>query len=248
MLSTSPPQGAVAVPVNSALRAIFAEPAAEASVTVSAGGAPVPGTVTCVDNTVLFLPSVDLSADTSYTVAMVVAVPDGGSARVSKSCSWTFSTGPLPAVHGTLLPGDTGSLPLEGVEVRSEDGATVAGVAGRYSFAALPPGKHLLVAEQRFSSGTILRVLGVATAYVTGAPLGVDIRMGDFTDGYTFCIDCHPFWDNVTRGDQIPRCVAMPPLDPAPCETCHTLHREVGFGHFCWGDLGTVCNQCHASG
>lgn len=247
LIASEPASDAAEVPVNSALRAVFADPVETASVTVSAPGGAIPGTVTWTDNTVLFVPSADFSPSTLYTATIVLTVPGQAPAGGTKSCSWTFTTGPMPAVRGRLLPDNIALLPLDGVEVRSEDRAVLAGAAGRFSFATLPLGKHLLVAEKTFSSGAIRRILGVATANVAGSPITVDIRMGDFTDGYTFCMGCHPPWGSVLQPGQIVRCVAMPPTYPVPCETCHTLHREVGFGRFLWGGDADICNQCHGS-
>ncbi len=247
LLSAEPASGSTGVPVNSALVATFAEPVESAAVRVTSSTGAIPGSTTWGDNTVRFVPSADFSPQSTYTATVDLVVPGGAPSGGAKTCSWTFTTGPVPAVRGTLVPA-AGLPPLEGAEVRSEDATVLAGTAGRFSFATMPPGKHLLVAEKSFPGGAVLRVLGVATVYAGGSPVKIDVPVGDFTDGYTFCYPCHPTMDNVTRSDQVYRCVPMPRSYPVPCETCHTLHREIGYGSFLKGDYALICNQCHGSG
>ena len=62
-----------------------------------------------------------------------------------------------------------------------------------------------LVAEKRFPSGTVRRILGVSTVYVSDSPIEVRIRMRDATEVDRFCSDCHPMLREVTRRDQIAR-------------------------------------------
>jgi len=165
-------------------------------------------------------------------------------------------------VRGTVVPDNALTVPLQGVEIRVEEQVAIAGEGGAFSLPRLSPGKQFLVAEKRFSSGTIRRVMGIATLYVSENPIELKIRMRDATDIDAFCSDCHPMKWNVTRKDQIFRDVhpsgivpvkAKKPgakLDAAgkvTCESCHTVHRPTASPRFTLDTYkdGKLCAQCH---
>ena len=103
---------------------------------------------------------------------------------------------------------------VECVGDRLEDQAGVADERGAFSLPPLSPGKQFLVAEKRFPSGSVRRLMGVATIYVSETPIEVRIRMRDATDIDSFCSDCHPQMKNVTRKDQIYRDVHPSGMKP----------------------------------
>jgi hypothetical protein len=184
----------------------------------------------------------------------------GGCARVETKPAAV----PAPAgfVRGTLVADNTLAVPLQGVEIRVEGQVSVAGEGGGFSLPRLSPGKQFLVAEKRFPSGPVRRVMGVSTIYVADNPIDVRIRMRDATDIDAFCLDCHPMLKNVTRKDQIFRDVHPSGVKPVKatkpsgkldeagkvtCESCHSVHRQTGFPHFTLASYqdGKLCVQCH---
>ena len=177
-------------------------------------------------------------------------------------------TRPVPVTYapgflkGTLVADNTLTVPLLGVQIRVEDQVGVADERGAFSLPPLSPGKQFLVAEKRFPSGSVRRLMGVATIYVSETPIEVRIRMRDATDIDAFCSDCHPLMRNVTRKDQIYRDVHPSGMKPVKakkptgkfdesgkvtCESCHSVHRPTGFPHFTLASYqdGKLCVQCH---
>lgn len=191
---------------------------------------------------------------------LLVAVALAGCARVEPRPSGVPAAAGF--VRGTLLADNTLTVPLQGVEIRVEDQVVVAGEGGTFSLPRLSPGKQFLVAEKRFPSGPVRRVMGVSTVYVADSPIDVRIRMRDATDIDAFCSDCHPMLKNVTRKDQIFRDVHPSGIVPVKaskpsgkfdeagkvtCESCHAVHRPTGFPHFTLASYqdGKLCIQCH---
>jgi predicted CXXCH cytochrome family protein len=191
--------------------------------------------------------------------SLFVAIALVGCAGVEKK-----PAGPPPAgfVRGAVVADNALTVSLQGVEIRVEDQAVVAGEGGAFSLPRLSPGKQFLVAEKRFSSGPVRRAMGIAVVYVSDNPIELKIRMRDATDIDAFCSDCHPMLKNVTRKDQIFRDVHPSGIVPkkankptgkfdaegkVTCESCHTVHRATGSPHFTsvtYKD-GKLCAQCH---
>lgn len=170
---------------------------------------------------------------------------------------------PPPGFHrGSLVADNTLSVSLAGTRITVEGLTVEAGEDGRFSLPAIPLGKQFLVAEKRYSSGKIRRIMGVSTVYVSENPIDVRIRMRDATDVDAFCSDCHPLLRNVTRKDQIIRDVHPSGIVPkkankltgkfdekgrVTCESCHSVHRPTGYPHFTLASYidGKLCVQCH---
>ena len=104
LLSTVPLAGAVTVPLNQHLLAIFSEAMNPATVTAPGtftlavaglGGAVVPGTVTYVaaTNTATFAPAVNLLPSTVYTAAMHTAAQSAFGNNLAGNYVWSFTTG-----------------------------------------------------------------------------------------------------------------------------------------------------------
>ncbi len=154
------------------------------------------------------------------------------------------------------------SVSLAGAQVRVEDQVATAEEGGIFSLPRVAPGKQFLVAEKRFPSGPVRRVLGVSTVYVSDSPIEVNIRMRDATDVDAFCSGCHPMRGNVTRRDQLVRDVHPSGIVPVKankptgrldergrvtCESCHTVHRPTEFPDFTLASFrdGKLCVECH---
>jgi len=176
-----------------------------------------------------------------------------------------------PAPPVSVLPGRLGGaiyadntlrVSLEGTRIRVGEAEVKAGADGIFSFPGVAMGKQFLVAEKRFSTGDVRRVLGVSSVYVTDSPVRIQVRMRDATDVDAFCLDCHPMARDVTRRDQIKRDIHPSGIVPkkankpsgkfdekgrVTCESCHTIHQDVGFPHFTLASFrdGKLCLQCH---
>ena len=162
---------------------------------------------------------------------------------------------------GTLVAEGV-SVPLEGTLVRSGDALAAAAADGRFSFRDLPRGKNWIVAEKRFESGPVRRVLGVTIVYVLDNPFPVSLKVRDATDVDRFCEDCHPR-GKATRSDQVVRCLHISRVAPkqavgwreslgeegrGTCESCHTLHQPGKWPRFLKEtlDQSLLCRRCHA--
>jgi len=170
---------------------------------------------------------------------------------------------PPPGVlQGVLTLDNTLTVSLSGAQIRVEDQAVTVGEGGAFSLPGVSPGKQFLVAEKRFPSGTVRRLLGVSTVYVSDSPIEVRIRMRDATEVDRFCSDCHPMLREVTRRDQIARDVHPSGIVPkkankpsgklddkgrVTCESCHSVHLPTGFPHFTLASYqdGKLCVRCH---
>lgn len=169
---------------------------------------------------------------------------------------------PPGRLGGALFSEDSLGVSLEETQVRVGEAAVKAGAGGTFSFPGVPMGKQFLVAEKRFPSGPVRRILGVAAIYVSDSPVQVKVRMRDATDVDGFCLECHPMKKYVTRRDQIMRDVHPSGIVPkkankptgkydetgrVTCESCHTVHRDAGYPHFTLASFkdGQLCLQCH---
>ena len=106
VISTSPVNGAIGVPVTENPSATFSEAMNPASLTAStftltSGPAltPVQGTVTTSGSTAVFTPSAPLEANGSFTATITTGATSALGVAFAASSSWSFST------RGTLPPG-----------------------------------------------------------------------------------------------------------------------------------------------
>lgn len=135
-----------------------------------------------------------------------------------------------------------------------------SGPEGIYQLKGLPAGKAYLVAESSIAGK---RHLAVDIVTLTeGEGQSVDLHLRDASNVDTFCAECHPYRDKVTRRDQIVRDLHYSDIkprkkvnDPAmlderghvTCESCHTIHGETGVDHFVLYPYksGELCIRCH---
>lgn len=94
--STSPSSGAINVPQNAKISAIFSEalngaPSQNAFIVSSAGGV-ASGTLAYADNTVTFTPST-LEAKAIYSVTITTDIQDGAGNHMASPYTWFFTTG-----------------------------------------------------------------------------------------------------------------------------------------------------------
>jgi hypothetical protein len=102
--ATNPANGAITVPINQKITATFSEAMNPATITaagtftlaVTAGGAPVTGTVTYVaaTNTAMFAPTGNLLTNTQYTAMITTAAQSAAAGNgLANTFMWSFTTG-----------------------------------------------------------------------------------------------------------------------------------------------------------
>ena len=104
VIATNPANGAITVPINQKITATFSEAMNPATITaagtftlaVTAGGAPVTGTVTYVaaTNTAMFAPTGNLLTNTQYTATITTAAQSAAAGNgLANTYMWSFTTG-----------------------------------------------------------------------------------------------------------------------------------------------------------
>ena len=103
VISTNPVNGAINIPINRKITAIFSEAMNPATVTaagvfsltVTTGGAVVPGTTTFVtaNNTVIFSPTANLLPNTQYTATISTAAKSAAGNGLAANYVFSFTTG-----------------------------------------------------------------------------------------------------------------------------------------------------------
>lgn len=186
-------------------------------------------------------------------------------------CAPTPERPPAPTVRVPLPPLGGGEIRggvfVSGNKVLKER-VTVSGAGvsaesspeGIYRLKGVPAGKAYLVAESKIGGKRHLAVDIVTLREDEGR--SVDLHLRDASNVDTFCADCHPYRDKVSRKDQIVRDLHYSDIkprknisDPAmldgrghvTCESCHTIHGETGVDHFVRYPYktGELCIRCH---
>jgi hypothetical protein len=98
--STSPANGATAVPINDKISASFSKPMNSTTITAATftlvgGGTNVTGVVTCnaACNIATFAPAANLTANTTYTATITTGAGDPGGNSLAAPFIWSFTTG-----------------------------------------------------------------------------------------------------------------------------------------------------------
>ena len=107
VISVSPANGAVNVPLNSVITATFSSVMNPATLNTGSftvgipGGIAVAGTVSLVGNTATFTPATTLPANSTFLATITTNAQDPGGNSLTANFSWTFSTA-APAVISTV--------------------------------------------------------------------------------------------------------------------------------------------------
>lgn len=107
VISVSPANGAVNVPLNSIITATFSSVMNPATLNTGSftvgipGGIAVAGTVSLVGNTATFTPATTLPANSTFLATITTNAQDPGGNSLAANFSWTFSTA-APAVISTV--------------------------------------------------------------------------------------------------------------------------------------------------
>lgn len=123
--SVSPTSGATSVAINSTIIATFSESVDGSTVDTStfivkdSSNNIVGGTVTSGSPTATFTPSLNLTADTTYTVIITTGIEDSAGNAMTAEYTWTFTTGSGADTTGPSITGHTPSTDATGVAVNS---------------------------------------------------------------------------------------------------------------------------------
>ena len=116
--SNSPASGGTGVVRSTNVTATFSEPMSEATITTAsftltptAGGSAIPGTVDVAGAVATFIPAATLAASTQYTASLSTAVTDASGNPLAASYSWSFTTAAAPDVTPPTVIANT---PLNG--------------------------------------------------------------------------------------------------------------------------------------
>jgi hypothetical protein len=101
VISTSPANAALTVPLNQKISATFSAPMDPTAVSstgtftvavAGAGGAAVPGTISYAGRTAVFTPTANLTATTQYTATITTAAKDLTGVAMAANFVWSFTT------------------------------------------------------------------------------------------------------------------------------------------------------------
>src|SRR3990170_5500822 len=96
--STSPPNGAIGVAVNTSITAEFSEAMKATTINTatffieSVNGGNITGIIGYVDKAAIFTPSANLLPNTKYTVTLTTDINDISGNKLSNSYTWFFTT------------------------------------------------------------------------------------------------------------------------------------------------------------
>jgi hypothetical protein len=118
VISTTPANGAVAVPVAQVISATFNKAMNPASITSSTflvtgpSGAPVNGAVTYTGTTASFTPTTPLAPTTLYNATITTGANDLLGIPLAANFPWSFATGTVPTVISTIPINGAANVPL----------------------------------------------------------------------------------------------------------------------------------------
>jgi hypothetical protein len=126
--STSPPNAATGVAVNTAVTATFTEALSASTVTSASftvnGGGTVAGTVTYSGTTATFTPFASLAYSTTYTATITTAVKDLAGNAMEGNHTWSFTTGLAPDTTPPAVSSTNPANAATGVAVNAAVTAT----------------------------------------------------------------------------------------------------------------------------
>jgi len=111
--ATTPANGSKGLAVNASLSATFSEPVDQSTITLtlSAGGVPVPTTMSYAGTTAIFTPAGVLAYNTKYAATVSAGVKDLAGNPMLSDYTWTFTTG---SALDTKPPSVTARTPAAG--------------------------------------------------------------------------------------------------------------------------------------
>jgi hypothetical protein len=116
ILSNTPANGAIGVPLNGTVSATFSEAMAPRTITsatliLKAGSISVAGAVAYADNTATFTPGAALAPNTAYSASVTTGAKDLANNALAAEHEWSFTTG---ATADITAPTVLSSIPADG--------------------------------------------------------------------------------------------------------------------------------------
>lgn len=113
--SSSPVDGATAVPINGSISVVFSEDMDPATLTTStftvrAGTTTLPGTIIYADSTAVFWPAAHLASDGLFTATVTTSARSAAGVALAAPFTWSFTAGKLAAPGLPVKLGTAGSF------------------------------------------------------------------------------------------------------------------------------------------
>ena len=194
--STNPVTGALNVPINATITAVFSEPldtktVTSTSFTLQLNGAAVAGSVVSpgTSTTATFTPSASLSPNSTYTATLTTALVDMAGNALASNVVWTFQTssnasqGPAPVNLGTA--GNFAILAKSGVSTTGTT-AVVGDVGLSPAAGSFLTGFALtLDATNKFATSAVVTGQLFAADYAAPTPTNMTTAVLDMQTAYT---------------------------------------------------------------
>lgn len=184
--STSPADGAINVPTNTTITAIFTENLDPTTVNdttflLTQAGTPVAGTVSSAGKTAVFAPTAALTANTAYTATLTTGVKDFDGEPLKSNKVWTFTTGAGPAAQTAVALATAAPLAvLAKTSITSTGATTITGDIGTSPGATITgfPPATLTGTQHAGDAAAALARTDLSTAFDTTRLLanGIGIR------------------------------------------------------------------------
>jgi hypothetical protein len=208
--ATIPAAAAITVPLNQKIAVTFSMPmdpatvsaAGTIAVTVTGGGAAVPGTVSYAGSTAVFTPAANLTASTGYTVTVTTAAKDVTGVALPAAFVLTFTSGTLtdavvPTILSTNPVSASATLPIDksinATFSAPMDPTTITNASFKVTLAGVPvTGTVVYYPDSKIASFTPSANLAISTAYVATISTavkdlsGVAVGAGVVANPWTF--------------------------------------------------------------
>ena len=185
--STSPHDGATAVPRNTSASVTFSEAMDCASITdktftLSSAGASIPGTVVCAGATAAFWPAAHLASNTAFTATLMKGAKSLGGVALAANHAWSFTTGAVMGPGATVDLGGAGAFAiLAKSAISSVPKSTITGDLGLSPAAATFITGFSLTADATNVFSTSSQVTGkvYAASYAVPTPSNLTTAVHD---------------------------------------------------------------------
>jgi hypothetical protein len=193
VLSTGPANAAIGVPRNPSITATFSEPMNATTLNsttfvVMNGATAVPGTVSYTGNTVKFVPTNMLAANTVFTATISTAVTDVAGGHLATAKSWSFTT----VATGATGPSAVNLGTAGNYVILSKSGISTTGVTAIVGDMGVSPiaatgitGFALSAPPTTFSTSLLVTGKVWAADYAVPTPANLTTAVLDMQAAYT---------------------------------------------------------------
>jgi len=193
VLSTAPAAGATDVARNTSVTATFSEAMDHATLsattfTVTAGGAPVAGTVSTSGAIASFRPSVQFAGGTAFTATITTGARSAAGVALAANHQWTFTTGSVATPELPVSLGTAGTFVILAKSgISTVPPSVITGDMGASPVTATAITGFSLVADATNVFATSTQVTGrvYAANYAVPTPANLTAAVGDMQLAFT---------------------------------------------------------------